>query len=1369
MAWYYGNSRRARNPVGLKNPNELDLYDFSGGVSEWCFDSYADSDGLPRYRRERGGHYGSGDTVAGSPWPNAPWQSELLRVDNRNDMLGKNFGGISYLTFGSRVGKDHRGMRPARNTAASVVSGDLAPAIGYATKNTTYQLSATNSPTSYSATGLPAGISLSSTGLLAGTSSTAGNFTVSITVANAFGNATTTILLRILPLPPAPVVAPASPAGFTGIFLSHQINATNSPTGYSASGLPPGLTLNASTGVVSGIPAAAGNFTANLSATNPTATANSTATFAIRDRPLVSVPASSTIDPFSIGKYEVTRAEWDYAVETAKRRNLGYDFDEALQARPLVFSPGGSTIPGLPKVWIMPEPTQGRNPYDLGHATMNSTVSRNFTVTNLSGQSLSFEFSSDGKPEYALFRQPAIGVSINGSTNAPTASINTVHNNSFTLTVRFRPPYADPAWYRAKIQLLARDTSNTSNTVSVNQTLEFFGQGTGSQPNTAATFDLPMHSLSYSDAAKYCNALSELNGLTPVYSWPVLQTQNNKLLTRSQEGVASTSRSPYRSGLWNGESHVTGGADPVPDLVNANGYRLPTKEEWEWAMRGGNNATTTYSGSNNATEVAVFRENSSGSTLPLFNTLAGGSGFLVDGDLISSLRVAAGGTFPVGSKAANALGIFDMNGNLAEMVQGSNATSAIQALGGAWSSNATELNTPQSIGQFSNTVGFRIVRSGPPAIRGLSFTANGTAATSASGQVGAAFATIQPIAKNVRSYAATGLPDGLSINATTGIISGTPSNTGFNGLTRNFTANITVENASGTSAAVPLPISIKPAPPVPTPVTTPVNYILNSAQNYTPPTSNSPTSYSASGLPPGLSINATTGLISGTPTASGTFSATLTLQNDGGTATATLPLKVWQKPASFDKPEFTFWNIQPVPFMRGLESLAISADTEATHSAILLAGGINATVNSTVTTRVSIEGIPSLRFQGANATYRATATNPAGNLTSNFTIFIEDGGLGAFQQSTQTVNGTAYKNRLQTFLNQFYQAESADLLERLVMGIGGALFGGSTNPPPATVGAFLISQTEVTAGEWVEVANNLPAGYTLGNATYFGGMNWQSRPIVGVSWFDALIFCNAKSELAGLAPAYNLNGQTYKQGYPDGNRTDSITLNSTANGYRLPTAAEWLRAGTSNGTLSHGEAVSNNATLNTASYNATWNMHAPEHTVRSLPPNANGIFDMAGSVSEWIWDSQYYDNTLGANTHYPALMGGSYKTPPATNKLDTFINVKAKFTASGGGYNDAGFRTVRNFPAPAIVSRRTASGRVGQPFSHQVAASNSSGSLAQLTTLNATGLPAGLTFNATTRLITGTPTAAGNFTANLTATNPGGNSTQSLSISIANP
>jgi formylglycine-generating enzyme required for sulfatase activity len=812
----------------------------------------------------------------------------------------------------------------------------------------------------------------------------------------------------------------------------------------------------------------------------------------------------------------------------------------------------------------------------------------------------------------------------------------------------------------------------------------------------------------------------------------------------------------------------------VPDLVNANGYRLPTREEWEWAMRGGNSSGTTYSGSNNATEVAWHRDNSTGSALPLFSSnLTGASGLLVDGDLVSpTIRVAAAGTFPVGQKLPNPLGIFDLHGNVAELFQGANGTAATQTLGGAWDSEASALNNLRAIYVPANDVGgrgtgLRVVRSGPPVIRSAAYTANGTTAASASGQVGMAFTPVRPIAKNVRSYAATGLPDGLTINATTGHISGTPSNSGFSGLTRNFTANITVENASGTSAAFPFPISIKPAPPVLSLPSTPRDYILDSAQTYTPPASNSPTLYTATGLPPGLTINATTGLISGTPTSSGTFSVTITAQNDGGNATATLPLKVWKKPSAFNQPELAFWNIQPVPWMKGAERLAITADTDATHSASLVSGNIGATINSTTASSAVIEAIPALRFQGANATYRATATNPAGNHTANFTIIVEDGGFTPFAASTQSISGTAFNTRLQTFLQEFYQAQSADLYTRLAMGIGGALFGGSSNPPPATVPAFLIAHTEVTVGEWLEVTGN-STGYQFGNATYYGGTNWESRPIVGMSWFDALKFCNAKSERAGLTPAYTLNGTIYRQGYPAGNRTDSVSLDTAADGYRLPTAAEWLCAGTKNGQTSNNPwPVSNNATLNTATYNATLAMDGPDHIVRSGQANANGVFDMAGSVWEWIWDSQYRENIFGEITDYPALMGGSYKTPPATNKLDTFINVKAKYTASGGGYLDAGFRTVRNFPAPRIVSRSAATGRAGQPFSHQIAATNSNGPLAGWTTYNATGLPPSLTLNATSGLITGNATTAGNFTANLTATNPGGNGTATLSITIA--
>jgi formylglycine-generating enzyme required for sulfatase activity len=542
-----------------------------------------------------------------------------------------------------------------------------------------------------------------------------------------------------------------------------------------------------------------------------------------------------------MGKYEVTRAQWNQVVAAAKLRFVDYNFDEALQSWPLVFSPNGSSIAGWPKAVVTPVSSSGRNPLDLGHATTNSTVSRSFTVTNLSGESLSFSIVSKGKPYYPLyFTQPAIGVSINGSTNNDVASINMDHNTSFTLTVNFRPPYTDPSWYRANVEIKARDRYNTQ---TLAQTLTFIGQCTGSQANTADVSQHPMHSLSYTDAAKYCNALSELNGLTPVYKWPILNSATNKLLLRYNEGISSATQSVYRSGLWNGESHITGSADPVPDLVNANGYRLPTKEEWEWAMRGGSaSSSTTYSGSNDATEVAWHRNNSTGSALPLFSTgLTGASGLLVDDDIIKYYMVANVGTFSIGQKIPNALGIYDLHGNVAEIIQGTNNAAATQALGGAWDSAADALNNTRPIYQTLNDVGgrgtgLRVVRSGQPVIRSMAYTANGVTTTSASGQVGVEFTPVYPIAKNVRSYTATGLPAGLSISTTTGHISGTPLNSGFSGLTRNFTANITVENASGTSAVFPFPISIKPTAPVLTLPSTPPDFILNSAEKtYTPP------------------------------------------------------------------------------------------------------------------------------------------------------------------------------------------------------------------------------------------------------------------------------------------------------------------------------------------------------------------------------------------------------------------------------------------------------------------------------------------------------------------------------------------------------
>lgn len=126
--------------------------------------------------------------------------------------------------------------------------------------------------------------------------------------------------------------------------------------------------------------------------------------------------------------------------------------------------------------------------------------------------------------------------------------------------------------------------------------------------------DHPVHAINWYDALKGCNAKSEMDGLTPVYSVGGLV---------------------YRSGQ----------VVPVQNLW-ADGYRLPLETEWEYAARGGNRTNGyTYSGSNELDAVGWFAGNSSGAACPVWN---------------------GNGTWPVGQKAANELGLHDMSGNLWE-------------------------------------------------------------------------------------------------------------------------------------------------------------------------------------------------------------------------------------------------------------------------------------------------------------------------------------------------------------------------------------------------------------------------------------------------------------------------------------------------------------------------------------------------------------------------------------------------------------------------------------------------------------------------------------------------------------------------------
>lgn len=136
------------------------------------------------------------------------------------------------------------------------------------------------------------------------------------------------------------------------------------------------------------------------------------------------------------------------------------------------------------------------------------------------------------------------------------------------------------------------------------------------------------------------------------------------------------------------------------------------------------------------------------------------------------------------------------------------------------------------------------------------------------------------------SYSAVGLPLGLSLNPTTGAITGTPT---IPGLT---TVTLSATNNNGTGPTRALALTIGALSVINSPAT--VSVTANTAMTpFALTATHSPQSFNVTGLPPGLSVNTATGVITGTPTTTGTFTITASANNVTGTgATATLALTV---------------------------------------------------------------------------------------------------------------------------------------------------------------------------------------------------------------------------------------------------------------------------------------------------------------------------------------------------------------------------------------------------------------------------------------------------------------------------------------------